>query len=175
MRKSLWIILTVLLVAIGAPNAHADRIIGYTAVFTCNTGECRPSLPPITGDTPVGVTVVVDDPTTVDLTWFGYSFTIGLPRGAGVRSSFNWVGSVDCEAYPCTLGMTGPNGKTTVDIAYNPFFSEPRGTYDGGLTFTPIYSSPEPSALALMLIGLGMLGLMMVMRKRISWSLPRAS
>src|ERR1700719_2599986 len=54
MRKSLWIMLAVLLVAIAAPNAHADS---FTATFTCTVGTCTSPLPVATDVTfPVSTT-----------------------------------------------------------------------------------------------------------------------
>jgi hypothetical protein len=161
MRKSLWIILAVLLVAIGAPYAHADSFV-YTYTVTLD--------PAVYGATfttkPMQAVTTSTTLTPVDLA--SYSLT----------GSF-YLGTLDefilDYGYAGDQAILTSNGLGTASATYSgddefPLidYSTP-GTYsNGNRTDTLIVrETPEPATLGLMLTGVGLLGLMMLMRKRI--------
>jgi hypothetical protein len=168
MRKTLWIMLAVLLVAISAPKAHADSTTDYTLSFTLTDGSLNAAS--------VG-TVIFDNTTgefnTLNVVWNGvkYSF-IGIDS-SGISTTGSWSACAalqnppDCDFHNNVavfdLGgmvLANPPGGTTVNA-----------TADGSYVLTPV-GAPEPSSVALMLLGVG---LVLVMRKRIGQSLPLAS
>jgi len=161
MRKSLWIILAIMLVAIVAPNAHADS---FTATFTCS-GTCvggLPTAPDVSFPAPV-----------VDVTWNDNTFPLTLPSSDLPTDSYVWDahaflgfnGELDMEfgIMDITTGMN-----TALSIMASGFFADLEG---GPLAFAAV-ATPEPSSYALMLLGVG---LVFVMRKRIGQGLPQAS
>jgi hypothetical protein len=158
MRKSLWIILTVLLVVIAVPNAYGDA---FTPVFT-TVGCSGTCLLPTADD----VTFTLFG--TIDVTFDGVPFTLvtlGLPS-----DTYTWAGSVS----------TGNVGFVIFDVSQGapPITCFGSATASlvascGGLTFAAVaVGTPEPSSAGLMLLGVG---LVFVMRKRIGHGLPRAS
>ncbi len=160
MRKSLWIILTALLVAIGTPSAHADS---YTADFTCTTCEFLPSAPDVS----------FPSPTTVQETWDGITLDIPLLTGDSPTDSYTWTDSFEVS----TAFVGGEvsfviDDLTTGDVESitESYFGTPL-IDTGDLSFAAV-ATPEPSSVVLMLLGIGML---FVMRKRIGRGLPQAS
>jgi hypothetical protein len=166
MRKSFWIILTVLLVVIAAPCVQAD-----TVTFTCtgdnNTGgacvEAAPTAPNVTFQGP-----------TLEITWFTAEnpspFAIKLPTDWHDTDSFFWLAS---------------NNQFGISDANHPFDFEATAAINtnlpgfGGLSefgtlgFAPgTVAAPEPGTATLMLLGLG---LALMMRKRIACGLPQVS
>jgi hypothetical protein len=186
MRKSLWIILSVVFAAIGAAGAHAGTVT-YNAVFTCTPGPCL-STPTVT-DNPVSFSSP-----TLDFTWDTLSLTVTLYALDSPTDTYEWVacptnyasGPASNPTYcvnPDGTGLTGNGNFNIIDA------NIPLGSYDsfyptdcpgcasshfdyGTLTFTEL---PEPSSLALMLSEGGLLGLLMVLRKRIPLGHRRAS
>ncbi len=176
MRKSLWVSLIVLFVAIGAPNAYANS---ETPTFTC-TGAPLPCL-----SSPTAPAVTFPGP-TLDLTWdtlsvgeITFLYSIDSPS-----DTYTWV--LAAYANPPFMGGYNIsifiNDTTTLTqsyltAAYSPtcpgcpnypnFLEE-----EGNLSFAPTAAAPEPSSVALMLLGVG---LVFVMRKRIGQRLPQAS
>jgi hypothetical protein len=185
MRKSLWIMLAVLLVAIGAPNAHADTVtldVSGSLAPNGGTASCSGSGCTLGGD------IVINNTTgaviSEDVTMSGESPTVG--------------------PFTVDLGIKGPGGFTELQIGdsggnlLDLFFVTPTAGsligYDGGAlesisgvvifpsagswaplsagALTPAVAAPEPSSYALMLLGVG---LVFVMRKRIGKGLPQAS
>jgi hypothetical protein len=171
MRKTLWIILALLIVGIGAPVALADT----TDIFdiTASPGG-------------IGGTLTVDvtngTVTAVDITATGLTDFTDLTLSAPVLSG-GWViivndplivnqilldftttapGSlVGFDGGTITFGqVAGPPVLTTI------LFTDITGT------IAPAVAAPEPSSVALMLLGVG---LVFVMRKRIGQRLPQAS
>ena len=158
MRKSLWIILAVLIAAIGVPTAHADSITDGTFNFTAGS------------PTPTG-SFVWDNTTSTwnsfNIDWNGlvFSFASLIP---------------DLGALP----TTGTYAGTVVEAFLNDFFlgqimqinrvsNAPGNTALGTYSVTEtVVGTPEPSSVALMLLGVG---LVFVMRKRIGQRLPQAS
>lgn len=160
MRKSLWIMLALIVVAVGAPNAHADT---YAISFAG-------------GPTVVGSDLLNFDPTTgtfttpsieisfggMDLTLFRNSFTSGVSP----TDSFGWStpgGGTIFEVDDNTLGLT---------IYVSSGCSDPPCQEGGGsVSLTPVTTAPEPSSLALVPFGLAAL---LLMRKRASRVRPSA-
>jgi hypothetical protein len=161
MRKSLWVILTVLLVIIGAPNAHADS---YSATFTCS-GICTstPSSTTATftlsGSNSIGV-----------FTWDTVSYSFGLPINWLPTDSYTWAGFSDTTATSGTTFLTFRIYDLTISNIFGvqtdslcPSQQACLIGFDSGvLSFAPVVT-PEPSSIALLLAGIGFL---MVMRRR---------
>ncbi len=158
MRKSLWIILAVLFVAIGAPYAHADAFV-YTYTVTFD--------PPLYGATfttkPMqAVTAPNAILTATDLR--SYSLTGSFYLGTFDEFILNYGGGG-------AQGILTSNGLGTTSATYSSNdeftlidYSTP-GTYSSGIATLSVSSVPEPATLGLMLAGVGLLGLLMVMRK----------
>jgi hypothetical protein len=163
MQKALWIIPALFLYAAsGAPAAHADT---YTPTFSC-TGTCTsvPSAPNVTFNSHTEITVTWDDVPFLPL---------GLPVNFAPTDTYSWQGLV----------ATGAEGHMAefdiVDITLESFAglsqviegNSPMTPDVGVLTFTAV-STPEPSTVGLMLLGIG---IMLVMQKRFAKGLHQAS
>jgi hypothetical protein len=157
MRKSLWSIPVLLLfIAVAAPNAHANTL--YAATFTCQA-PC--------GSLPTAPNVLFPAPATIDVTYDLTPFSITLALGDKPTDTYDWMAyessgvPVDFEIVDTTTGDMESMGV----MSKSPVQSD-----EGTLTFT----TPEPSSVGLMLIGIGLLGLML-MRKRIPLGQPHAN
>jgi hypothetical protein len=165
MRKSLWIFLAVLLVAIGAPNARGD---GFTPIITC-TGACTP--PPFATFTPGAPVGTVD----IGLPSAGSAVSLTLDTGDAPTDLFDWtigvttVSGIVIEHISLTDTATGTG--RGVPFACSSLTGDTVTCGSGTLTFAAV-TAPEPSSVALMLLGVGLL---FVMRKRIGQGLPQAS
>jgi hypothetical protein len=165
MRKPLWIIVPALFVAIGALNARADS---YTATFACS-GPCA-------GGTPTAPDVSFPGPTSITETWDGLVATFFLPSQFNPTDTYVWCFTLATLQNNCgglTIFKPLVIVDTTLNIGDIPVSVSGSITTgflaaSGSLTFAAV---PEPSFLALMLAGVG---LVFVMRKRISQSLPQA-
>src|SRR5260370_42548987 len=165
MRKSLWIVPVLLLIAfLGAPSAHADS---YTPNFTC-TGTCAVA-PPTAPD------VSFPSPAIME-TWFVVGvyippIALALPATDSPTDTYTWSNTNDILATPPFVSLTitdiTTGAVTSVTETYNVSFA--RFTDSGNLTFTAV---PEPGTVSLILIGIG---LVFVMRKRIAWGLRQAT
>jgi hypothetical protein len=166
MRKNLmWVILAVLFVAIGTPNAQADS---FTATFTC-TGTCLslPTAPDVTFPSPI-----------LTETWDGFLLSVPLPSSFSPTDIFTWDNSVfQCDEFVCgaPFGVFAQiidettQGHTLIQLDLQ---SLPAGVDElvqdhGALVFARV-ATPEPPSLALMLAGIGLLW---VVRKRIALAL----
>jgi PEP-CTERM motif len=171
MRKSFWIILAVLGVAIGAPNALAES---FTPTFTC-TGTCS--------STPTAPDVVFPQPTTLQPTWFSTLLPPipFLPSGQLPADKYVWSAAVLCNALTCLgfFGFTDVTNNTINSSNFQvlcpcafPLAGADSGTLSFAAVSTPV---PEPGTADLMLMGIGLLLLVLVMRRRIAQGLPQAT
>jgi PEP-CTERM motif len=168
MRKVLWIIPVVCLsVAIGAPAAHADTI--YTPTFTCNLGCTAPTAP-------TAPDVAFPSP-SLTVTFIGQTFDVTLSSVDLPSDQYFWYLQPDLEfisannlyVWDVYLGI---NDNTGSDYYFSSTTQYVTTSYyngaDGPLAFTPS-TVPEPGTLALMFTG--MIGLLLVSRKRIAQGL----
>lgn len=175
MRKSLWIIVVVLFVAIAAPNAHADSSTDGTITFTVSSGG-----PIATGSFVFDDTT--DTLTSYTVTWDGVLFNF-QPLLASIpvtltelEDSGTWCGVASSATPPD--GCFGPGEMTLSTLTYL-VANTGIGVYtinsavaEGSYVVTATTVAPEPSSVALMLLGVG---LVFVIRKRIGRDLPQAS
>ncbi len=167
MRKSLWIILAVLFMAIGAPYAHADAFV-YTYTVTFD-----PALYGATFTTkPMQAATTNTILTPADLR--SYSLTGSFYLGTFDEFILNYGGGG-------AQGILTSNGLGTASATYSSNdeftfidYSTP-GTYSSGIATLSVSRVPEPATLDLMLAGVGLLGLLLVMRKRTALGHPQAS
>jgi hypothetical protein len=188
MQKSLWIMLAVLLVAIAAPHAHADTSSNFTVAGDA-TNQSGGSL----GSCANGQDCAFSGTLTVDVTSGAVTSTDIIFQGllafdtlsASGLNSPNWsiiatnsssenvFLSFSTTPTPGSLlGFTG-GSINCCKVAVN---GAPKGDLlylinDGSITPAPT-ATPEPSSVALMLLGVGMV---FVVRKRIGQRLPQAS
>jgi hypothetical protein len=180
MRKSLWIILAVLIVAIGAPVAYADSFTDGTITFTVSSGG-----PDASGS------FVIDNATgqftSFLVNWNGnvYDFGVGLvpPPPVFISGPFPFSGTW-CGVGPDGGTCMGDSSSVTNFGLAGPFFvtTGPPSTgtalsadaiASGSYTVTEtVVPTPEPSSVALMFSGIGVL---LVTRKRLAQGLLRTS
>lgn len=191
-RKSSWLILIpvlFLLAAIGAPAGRADTVtLNVSGSLTPQTGtgaSCSPSPCTLGGD------IVIDNTTgaliSVDITMADSSPTIGpfnivspIAYGPEVDGGQTELGIFDANGDVIGLVFATPTAGSLVGYISGALTGGPGGTAacieDHGCGPTWLLTSgsltpaamPESSSVALLLIGLGSLGVMMVMRKRIA-------
>ena len=180
MRKSLWIVLTILFVAVCVPAARADSYIDGTISFTVTAGNV--AAPP-TG-------TFIYDATTQSFTSFGVTWdgiAIDLSGSANAGLYFNGCGGglgnfiqdlldqgCSYPFFPWTaivepgetiFSMNSPIGPAIFGFGLQgPSLGDTAGgTYAGSV------SAPAPGSIALTLSGMGLLGLMLAMRKRLAF------
>ena len=163
MRKSLWIILAVLFVAIGAPYAHADAFV-YTYTVTFD-----PSLYGATFTTKPMQAVTAPNAILTATDLRSYSLTGSFYLGTFDEFILNYGGGG-------AQGILTSNGLGTASATFSSNdeftlidYSTP-GTYSNGIATLNVRMVstapvPEPSSVTLMLAGVGLLGLLLVMRK----------
>jgi len=202
MRRTLWIILTVLLVAIGAPSAHADQTVDVTVPsFTFNGLPGCPPPPPLPGGTCM-------ETFSTSFEWDNTAGAVIIPSivttAAGPLGSFSFLGQVPCALcvelefvdsatdsieilIPATAGGVispgvfptppGPNNLALQCAS----LSEPctldffPGVVLGSdpITVTAATGAvPEPGTVSLVLLGIGSVS---VLRKRLAHGIPRAT
>jgi hypothetical protein len=168
-RKLLWIVLVVLFVAIGAPKASADT---YEVTFTC-----RSSLPNCTYLPPTSPNVVLLSPNLSGfvMSWRGVTVPLAFPPVSDPPSNdaYTWDISVntrgDLSGTFVTASICNDSIPSCISSGnYTDPYGDPIGTSftDGGPVVFSLVATPEPGSIVLMLTGVGLLGLMMVMRKR---------
>lgn len=146
MRKLLWIILTVLVLAVGAPIAHADSYEPFFTTMGC-VGVCA---------LPTATDVVFPAPTTMDVTFDSLSAVVTIPLGDKTTDNYVWYASVGSSLTFYLVDVVGP-GYPDGCQGYTGC-----GTLGFGVVSTP--TMPEPSSSVLMLLGVGLL---LMARKRI--------
>ena len=194
MRKSLWMIPVVLLfTALGSPSAHANTI-------ACGSATCVTSGGYVTEI--VGLTI---DGTLYNVTFGAYDDTTFATNGEAGDAASDIVAALGTEGivgasfyltYYQFFGVDSGSGLLdlgqrydvpptsmwisggTYPIAtYDAIISS--GDYGGGLFFAAFspasVSTPEPGTFMLTLTGVGLLGLMVVMRKRKALGLAQAT
>ena len=167
MRKSLWIILTVLVVAIAAPIAHADSVFTVTGSF--DNGAILSGTATI--NTSTGLVTALDLSTTGAFVSGPYT-TVDPGQGPFfgdyIVSSTLSNSSIDLLFPPpgSLVGYAGGSLCSDIDSCFfisalniAPFSIFPLTS--GSLT--PQVTTPEPSSVALMLLGIGLL---LLLRKR---------
>lgn len=159
MRKSFWIILAALLMIIAAPRAQAD-----TVTFTC-TGESGGG--PCLVAVPTAPDVAFPGP-TLDIKWNSQEIALGLPIAWPDSDSYIWFASNNAF-FIFNLSLT-PEGTVSVVINTD-------GLSEGGKVIFGAGSvaAPEADTVTLLLIGIGLLGLIMVMRKRMVRGFPQVT
>jgi hypothetical protein len=169
MRKSLWIMLAVMVVAISAPNANADSITDGTFIFNVITGNPTP-----TGSFIWDSTTSTWISFTVDWNGAVFNFALTVPDLSALEPTEDWCASAPLNENPCVaptnflLNQTPPSAPY---IASSPGpWKVPTDAATGTYTVTEtVVGTPEPSSYALMLLGVG---LVFLMRKRINHGLP---
>jgi hypothetical protein len=183
MRKSLWIIFALILVAIAAPNMRADSFTDGTLNFTVVGG----------GPAPTGSFVF--DNTTSTFTSFTVSWDGATWDFVGVATSLGAFPSIPTGPTPSAWIACGP-ATTSLTCAEPPqdfalFFSAPLSTTVvlgpvapgtflvpdatafGGYTVSETQlATPEPSSVALLLLGIPFL---VAMGRRLGQGLPQTS
>jgi hypothetical protein len=188
-------LLGLLCLMLGAPAAHADTLyqMNFTTthgqpltsgVIDCNDAAC---------DTSITATTVWEGLT---FTWSNTDLTTGLPSIGSLSNNIS-CSNTSSSAYAFQLldGCDGLNGwyatvagpsvglATPSPFNFERFNDGANGSLDGGaqsgfgtftLTLIPPTSAPEPITGVLMLMGLGLLGLIMVRRKRMARGQPLA-
>jgi len=139
-----------------APNAHADS---FTPIFTC-TGTCLAPLP-----TAPDITFPAS---SITVTWDSFVFTLPvsqIPILDDPNDTFSWEGDVG-SVFPgdIVFRINDVTKNLTVAAGFVCGPCTPAFTDMGVLTFTPV-ATPEPSSVALLLAGVG---LVFAMRKRSS-------
>jgi hypothetical protein len=173
MRKSLWIILAVLLVAFGAPAAHADTVTDGILNFTLISGGPAPTAGSFVFDNSTGLFL------SYTVSWDGAVYNFAPPANiVGFAVATQTVGGF------CGVGPAGAPGCTpalpgSFSLPFDSLqpssgtFTDPTVFAFGSFTVTQtVITTPEPSSVALMLLGIG---IVFLMRKRIGQGLPQAS
>lgn len=181
MRKSLWITLTVLFVAVSASNARADTFTEGIVTFTV-TGGNIPAAPTAS---------FIYDNTTKQFTSFDIFWTIlGHQLGWAVTACIDMSGAptvvcngfTDSQTLYVALNTCNSTCGWSGGISNDDAFFNIQGVQIidlGGAVATGLFaggtfavSTPEPGTFGLILLGVG---LMFVMRKRIGQCLRQAS
>ena len=156
MRKSLWIMLAAMVVAIGPPSAHADSFT-YTYTDTTNgLSWTTAAIPAVTMETTLPATDLTATSNTGSLAGcVTKSVTLDVSGAGGTFTDF--ITGTGCVAF-----VFSPDGFALADYSTPGTYPAP-GNSAATLVVTAAVAAPEPSSVALMLLGVG---LAFVMRKR---------
>lgn len=103
----------------------------------------------------------------MDGTFAGITTSVAIPSGDAAGDAYAWIASADLGGP--SLGFTLFDGTGSVSCGGSS--TSDAAVSCGTLSFAAV-TAPEPSSVALMLLGVGLL---FVMRKRIGQHLPQAS
>ncbi len=180
MRKSLWVMLVVLFMAVCVPCAHADSISTFdvSGTATAVAGQSCGSSCAFSGTLTIDVTSGTLN--AVDITFPGLASFTRLFFSSGFLTSDWTIYAINTGEDALTLDFTTTNtpgslvgftGGSIFDglveeyAAGDDLYLDPTGS------ITAPTATPEPSSVALMLFGVG---LMFVVRKRLGQGLPEA-
>jgi PEP-CTERM motif len=146
MRKTLWIMLAVLLVAIAAPAVHADGV--YAITFN------GPGAPTVVGSDLLDYNSTLKEFTTPSLEIMFDGLTVTLDNqnfaGAFPTDRFSWGGPFVDGNFDISETLLGEN-------IYSGALPSSAAFDDGSVTLTAqTVPAPEPSSVALMLLGVGL-------------------
>ena len=187
MRKSLWIVPFLLLsAAICSTTARADTIVASGGNVTA-----------INGITIAGITYNVTFGTTIDTTFAGNptnanamntaivadlsssntDLTAGRACLVGLDGGVSTYGAISLAAAPC--GFPGAPAHWVADtfstVGFTDYVLTGNGTVLWDEFAVAATTTPEPGTLSLTLTGLGLLGLLVVIRKRVALRHPQAT
>jgi len=173
MRKSLWIILSVLFVTVGAPNAHAQIIM--------QSGETVTGIDNLTIGTlgTYDVTFVVTDSPTITFTDYADTTTAADDIASALNSDATFPNTLNGETYSLVpYGLIGNNDYAgsivtcntqpvnPCPVGYGVDFGEALvGASDDFSEFTPVVT-PEPRTSVLIVSGIGLIAFTLLIQKR---------
>ena len=144
-----------------APNAHADS---FTPIFTTTgcVGTCL---------LPTALDVTFPSPTTMTVTLDGLTTPVAIPSGDAVGDLYAWLAIAEKSRGLLLFSLDDLTIIGGTSLSCGGGVDINGAVACGTLTFSGV-STPEPSSLALMLSGVG---LVFGMRKRVFSGLQRAS
>jgi hypothetical protein len=149
MRKSLWVLLALLVVA-GAPVARANP---YTVTFTCTYGcTMGPTAPAVTFPAP-----------TLNVTFAGSSFTFNFGSVNVAGDTYTWSAIQTGGQYLFNI-----NDVTTAGNFVQTVGSGAAVTAGGNLIFSAATTGATPEPGSIELIALGFAALLLVTWRRLS-------
>lgn len=184
MKKLLSVVPALLLFAmIGAPNARADS---YTITFTCPGPSANPAeFCPESGTPPSAPDVSFPDPTLNVTNLDGSVYDVTLPAVDSPTDTYTWQWSTNGDPFITQSGpqwvdtlyvtdlTTGILNQVSLQGGPDVPFTDPAFTAYGPLTFSLVSDpAPEPAAVILMLLGVG---LIVLMRRRSAFGKTRTA
>jgi PEP-CTERM motif len=157
MRKSLWIMLAILLVAIGAPSVRADSV--YAITFYDGFGAGHPT---VVGSNLLDYNSTSMEFTTISLqvSYDGLTITLENDSAGGVPISSHFIWFADTPNRLISFSYICPCDPFDYLHIYSATIPETIQYGKGDVSLTA--QTPEPSSVALMLLGLG---LVLLLRK----------
>jgi hypothetical protein len=170
MRKSLWMILAVLFLAIGAPISRADSITDYTLSFTLTDGSPNAASG---GAVIFNNTAGVISPFEVD--WNGVTFDFSEVAISDLSLTGLWSGCTVPDGMTCgvdelsNFAFANEGVTDVVQVGSNAPSASANAVALGTYQLIAV-AAPEPGSAAFMLTGVG---LVLVMRKRLALRHPQ--